>query len=57
MFSLFRKKILEPVSFPYFFCDLQYSWAPKDGQAGVSRYLKNIPGWKVEDKKKLERRS
>ena len=26
---------------------------PKNSQAGVSRYFKNIPGWKVEDKNKF----
>ena len=27
--------------------------SPKNGQAGVSRFFKNIPGWKVEDKSKF----
>ena len=39
---------------------MQYSRAPKNvssknGQAGVSRIFKNIPGWKVEDKNKFEK--
>ena len=38
----------------------QYSKAlknvsPKNGQAGVSRFFKNIPGWKVEDQNKFGR--